>query len=71
MKEQEQKQKQEQDLPAQFIVVCLLTTGVALIGMIRYTTENNAFKLWIPDNSDFVTNYAWLEENSPPDVRYV
>ena len=36
----------------------------------RYTTENNAFKLWIPDNSDFVTNYNWLEENSPPDVRW-
>ena len=46
-----------------------MLAGVALIGMLRYTTENNAFKLWIPDNSDFVANYAWLEQNSPPDIR--
>ena len=52
--------------PAKFILVSLLLTGLALIGMINYRTENNAFKLWIPDNSDFVTNYLWLEENSPP-----
>lgn len=52
--------------PVKFILVSLLLTGLALIGMINYRTENNAFKLWIPDNSDFVTNYLWLEENSPP-----
>ena len=44
--------------------------GLALIGMINYRTENNAFKLWIPDNSDFVENFAWLEKNSPPDTRF-
>ena len=49
----------------------MLLAGVALIGMLRYTTENNAFKLWIPDNSDFVANYAWLEDNSPPDIRWL
>ena len=38
--------------------------------MINYRTENNAFKLWIPDNSDFVENFAWLEKNSPPDIRF-
>jgi hypothetical protein len=32
-------------------------------------TENNAFKLWIPDNSDFVKNNEWLEKNAPMDVR--
>ena len=34
-------------------------------------TENNAFKLWIPDNSDFVADNAWLEENSPPEIRFL
>jgi len=56
--------------PFIMILSCFLVTGLACIGMIRYRTENNAFKLWIPDNSDFVTNYAWLEENSPPDIRF-
>ena len=52
------------------MVSCLLVTGLALIGMINYRTENNAFKLWIPDNSDFVENFAWLEEHSPPEMRF-
>ena len=56
--------------PFMMILVCFVVTGLACIGMVRYRTENNAFKLWIPDNSDFVTNYAWLEKNSPPDIRF-
>ena len=56
--------------PVTMMVSCLLVTGLALIGMINYRTENNAFKLWIPDNSDFVENFAWLEEHSPPEMRF-
>ena len=56
--------------PLIMIVTCFLMTGFFLIGMINYRTENNAFKLWIPDNSDFVKNFQWLEENSPPEIRF-
>ena len=56
--------------PLKVILACLLATGLSIIGILRYTTENNAFRLWIPDNSDFVANYNWLEQNSPPDVRF-
>ena len=56
--------------PVTMMISCLLVTGLALIGMINYRTENNAFKLWIPDNSDFVENFAWLEEHSPPEMRF-
>ena len=56
--------------PLIMICSCFVATGLALIGMVRYRTENNAFKLWIPDNSDFVKNFEWLEENSPPDIRF-
>ena len=56
--------------PLIMICCCFVATGLALIGMLRYRTENNAFKLWIPDNSDFVKNFEWLEENSPPDIRF-
>jgi hypothetical protein len=55
--------------PVKVVLACLAVTGLAAIGVLRYTTENNAVRLWIPDNSDFVTNYNWLEENSPPDIR--
>ena len=56
--------------PLKVALGCLLATGLSIVGIVRYTTENNAFRLWIPDNSDFVENYNWLEQNSPPDVRF-
>ena len=56
--------------PVKVVFACILATGLSVIGILRYTTENNAFRLWIPDNSDFVANYNWLEKNSPPDVRF-
>jgi len=56
--------------PLKVALACLFATGLSIIGILRYTTENNAFRLWIPDNSDFVANYNWLEQNSPPDVRF-
>ena len=33
--------------------------------------ENNAIKLWIPQESDFSLNYAWLWKNFPPELRQV
>jgi len=56
--------------PLPVILICIVSTGLVGIGMLRYREENNAFKLWIPDNSDFVTDYGWLEENAPPDIRF-
>ena len=56
--------------PLKVALGCLLATGLSIVGIVRYTTENNAFRLWIPDNSDFVENYNWLEQNSSPDVRF-
>merc|ERR1711962_528350 len=62
--------KQVATHPVKVVFACILATGLSVIGILRYTTENNAFRLWIPDNSDFVANYNWLEKNSPPDVRF-
>ena len=44
--------------------------GLSGIGLIKYTPENNAFRLWIPEDSAFVDNYQWLLKNYPPNVRY-
>ena len=49
---------------------CAILSGLCGLGLIRYRSENNPFKLWIPSGSDFVKNNEWLEENFPPDVRY-
>ena len=55
--------------PRKVVAACLLATGLASIGLLNYRTENNVFRLWLPDTSDFLSNYNWLEENSPQDVR--
>ena len=56
--------------PLTLMLTCVLVTGLVMIGLINYRTENNRYKLWIPDDSDFVKNFAWLEEHSPPDARF-
>jgi len=55
--------------PLKTVLLSLLACGLCAIGLINYTEENNAFKLWIPTNSDFYKNNIWLEENFPPDNR--
>jgi len=39
-------------------------------GMYFFQWEANAIKLWIPENSDFARNYAFLWENYAPDMRF-
>jgi hypothetical protein len=43
------------------ISACFLIAGLSGIGLLNYRTENNAFKLWIPDNSEFLANYNFLQ----------
>ena len=52
------------------ILGCFLIAGLSGIGLLEYRTENNAFKLWIPDNSEFLANYNFLQEKFPPDTRF-
>ncbi len=56
--------------PWYFVAGCLILSGLCGIGLINYTEENNAFRLWIPEESEFVKNYEWLQKNYPPDARY-
>ena len=56
--------------PWWFAAGCLLFTGLCGIGLINYTTENNAFRLWIAKDSQFVKNYEFLVQNYPQDVRF-
>lgn len=56
--------------PWYFLLGCLLGSGLCGIGLISFSEETNAFKLWVPSNSDFVANNEWLQQNFPPDTRF-
>ena len=57
--------------PVPVITAFLVFTGLGCAGLPFLQTENNAIKLWIPQNSDFSVNYAWLWNNFPPEIRQV
>ena len=35
----------------------------------NYSTESRAEKLWIPSDSPYLTNKAWLDKNFPRNIR--
>ena len=51
-----------------FIAAVLCAT--LSVGLITFKEEGNPFKLWIPQDSDFVKNTKWLWQNFPPDSRF-
>ena len=55
--------------PWYFIVGVLITAGTCSIGLVNFTTENRPTKLWIPQDSGFVENTEWLQNNFPNDIR--
>ena len=55
--------------PVPVILVSLLVTMLGSSGLYFIKMENNAIKLWIPQQSDFTRNYHWLYENYPPEFR--
>ena len=56
--------------PKTTILLCLLVTALAGIGLLRFRAENEGIKLWIPDDSDFRQNNDWLFENFPRSARF-
>ena len=49
---------------------CLAIAGLCGIGLVNYHADSNPYKLWIPQESDYVKNSDWLWNNFPPDIRY-
>lgn len=56
--------------PAVFIVLALILTGICSTGFINWKTEDDGLKLWLPQDSDFVTNTDWLRKTFPSKTRY-
>lgn len=55
--------------PLPVIIGCVIFTSLGCLGLPFLRMENNAIKLWIPQESDFSLNYNWLWANFPPEFR--
>lgn len=55
--------------PAVFMVICLTITCAFSVGLMKFTVEERPFKLWIPQDSDFIRVMEWQKENFPAQFR--
>lgn len=55
--------------PAVFIALCVVLTGCFSIGLLKFRVEERPFKLWIPQNSDFIKVIDWQKKNYPAKFR--
>lgn len=55
--------------PYIYIIACLLITAVCTIGVYKFKWEERPFKLWIPQDSDFIKVMDWKKENFPDQFR--
>ena len=55
--------------PAVFITICLALTAVFSAGLMKFTMEERPFKLWIPQDSNFIKVMRWQQENFPTQFR--
>jgi len=56
--------------PLSFIFITLLIPALSAIGLLNFRTENNPYKLWIPQDSDYLRNHEWLWAHFPDDIRF-
>ena len=56
--------------PKKVIFASLSLSLLSCLGFLNFQWEASAIKLWIPSESDFAKNYAYLWENHPPDMRF-
>ncbi|XP_037081976.1 NPC intracellular cholesterol transporter 1-like [Pollicipes pollicipes] len=55
--------------PYLYIVTVLAVTAACSIGLLSFHQENRPFKLWIPQDSDFVHTYDWMQSEFPRQFR--
>ncbi|XP_042862296.1 protein patched homolog 3-like isoform X2 [Penaeus japonicus] len=55
--------------PAVFMSICLIVTLGCSIGLMRFRVEERPFKLWIPQDSDFIKVMEWQKDNFPTQFR--
>lgn len=55
--------------PKRTIFISLILSGSCLIGLMGFTQENRADKLWTPDNSLALKHKSWVDRNFPTEMR--
>ncbi|XP_045610892.2 patched domain-containing protein 3 [Procambarus clarkii] len=55
--------------PAVFIIFCVIMTAGFSAGLLNFTVEERPFKLWIPQDSDFINVMEWQKKNFPSEFR--
>ncbi|TRY67572.1 hypothetical protein TCAL_07820 [Tigriopus californicus] len=55
--------------PALVIVSSLLVASLSAVGFLNFSSESRAEKLWIPSDSPYIANKAWLDQNYPQTRR--
>lgn len=55
--------------PIIYISVCLLISALCSVGVKWFKWEERPFKLWIPQDSDFIKVMNWKKENFPDQFR--
>jgi len=56
--------------PVKSILIALVIPLSCSLGLLRFKTENNPYKLWIPQDSDYIRDQEWLWQNFPDDIRF-
>ena len=51
------------------ILACIVIALICSIGLTQFTTEERPFKLWIPQDSDFIKMHEWKTKNFPEKYR--
>lgn len=51
------------------IFISLILSGSCLIGLMGFTQENRADKLWTPENSLALKHKSWVDRNFPTEMR--
>jgi len=49
--------------PSIVILSCIVLTGAAATGLLRFRQESRANQLWMPSDSEYNTNKKWLDEH--------
>ncbi|CAL4065216.1 unnamed protein product, partial [Meganyctiphanes norvegica] len=56
--------------PGYAILLCIALFTLAAVGLVNINTELRPYKLWIPQDSEFIKVTNWQAENFPRDYRH-
>lgn len=55
--------------PIKWMIGCSVIILICILGLLRFRQEKNPTKLWVPPDSDFVSDTEWLMSHSVEALR--